>query len=379
MKILVVTGIFPPDIGGPASYIPRISGALSERGHAVEVVTLSDRDAVQNAQEYPFRVHRIERQMALPFRVARTVLLIRSLARDADVVFSNGLVLETIIAAKMAAKPVVVKVVGDMIWERARSAGGQATLDDFQGMSLPFKWRALRALQRTYMRMARRMITPSDYLKRIVLGWGVPEDRTCVVYNAIPHCADAPANGDADIDIVSVGRLVAWKGFDQLIDIAGRRRWSLSIVGDGPLRQQLEDHARETGGAVRFEGRLPQAEIAGAIRRARVFVLNSSYEGLPHIVLEAMAAGVPVVATAVGGTPETIIDGVSGFLVPVDEPREMEEALGNLVADKLLRDRVAAAARAVLADRFSFERMVSDTEEILASAARAAGEQGILA
>lgn len=371
MKLVIATGIFPPDIGGPASFVPRLAGALVERGDAVQVITLADPPAIAADQRFAFPVHRIDRSLPRAVRMVRTIRRIAACAREADVLLANGLYLEAVIAARLARRPAVAKVVGDTIWERARHAGRSETLDDFQTARLPWGWRLMRALQDAYLRAYDRVITPSAYLQRIVRGWGVDPARIEVVYNAVPPAPGAPGD-PARFDIVSSGRLVPWKHFAELIDIAARNRWSLCIVGDGPLRDTLEARARASGAAVTFAGHLPQSAVAETIRSGRVFVLNSSYEGLPHIVLEAMAAGVPVVATAAGGTPETIVDGTTGRLVPVGDTAAMERAIGELLADDAMRARLAAEATVALARWFSFEQMIAATRALLA---RTAGER----
>ena len=372
MKILIATGIFPPDIGGPASYVPRIAAALSTRGHVVEVVTLADDLAIADRQSYPFAVHRLARGQVRHLRMARTIALLVQRARTADVVLANGLYLETALATTLARRPAVAKVVGDTIWERARHAGRPETLDAFQSVTLPLRWSILRALQDAWIRSFDRIVTPSAYLKRIAIGWGVPAGKVDVVYNAVP----APLPGDGaqpSYDIVSVGRLVAWKGFEELIRVVAKRNWRLRIVGDGPLADGLAALARRENAQVTFSGQIHESEVAAAIRSGRVFVLNSSYEGLPHIVLEAMAAGVPVVATAAGGTPETIHDGRTGRLVPVGDSRALESALGDLLGDPGAARAMARQAEEALAERFSFERMISETEAVLAQVAAGFG------
>lgn len=364
MRIVIATGIFPPDIGGPASYVPRIAAALTDRGHAVEVVTLADDPSKAQADDYPFKVHRLARAQARPLRMARTIASIAGRARRADVVLANGLYLETALAKTLTGRPAVAKVVGDTIWERARHAGRTESLDAFQAARLPLRWSAMRALQSAWIRVFDRILTPSSYLKRIAIGWGVPASAVEVIYNAVP----LPLPDDAvppAYDIVSVGRLVPWKGFEDLIRVAARRKWSLRIVGDGPISAHLGELARTEGATVAFSGHVAQAQVASAIRSARVFVLNSSYEGLPHIVLEAMSAGVPVIASAAGGTPETIDDGRTGRLIPVGDSGALEAALDELLGDPVRAQGMAREASAALAERFSFERMVRDTEAAL--------------
>jgi glycosyltransferase involved in cell wall biosynthesis len=129
VRILIVTGIFPPDIGGPATYVPQIAEGLAQRGHAVTVVTLSDRFDHEDGV-YPFRVIRLPRRAFKPWRMGRTVLVLLRLGRRADVLFVNGLALESALANFVLRKPLVMKVVGDLAWERATGRGW--TADDFE-------------------------------------------------------------------------------------------------------------------------------------------------------------------------------------------------------------------------------------------------------
>lgn len=367
MKVLFVTGIFPPDHGGPASYVPTMASALCEAGHKVlGVVTLSDGTAHDDSR-YPFAVCRIERQRPRWLRWLETISLIRRLAIGADVVYLNGLVLEGVLATKIfGSRPVVVKVVGDLIWERAQNQ--QATrldINEFHMAKLSLKWTLLRRLQGWYTARADRVIVPSQYLAEIVAGWGVPRNRLQVVYNAIPVPEAANAVGTPVADIVTVARLVPWKGIAELITIAGDHDWSLRVVGDGPLRKELEQLAQSSGANVSFVGHVEKSQVPAEIRKGRLFVLNSTYEGLPHIVLEAKAIGVPVVATAAGGTPETIVDGVDGWLVPVGDSDALAAMIARVLLDECMRDASVLAAQKKLAEKFSFSSMVCNTETVL--------------
>jgi glycosyltransferase involved in cell wall biosynthesis len=285
-------------------------------------------------------------------------------------VYLNGLVLEGVIAARMIRRrPVVIKVVGDLIWEQARNQGAtDLDIDAFQRLgSKPLIWRALRSLQSTYMRASDYVITPSKYLAGIVAGWGVAPDRILVVLNAVRPPPDDPGY-EPEFDIVTVARLVPWKGIDRLIDVCSDYGWSLLIVGDGPQRSSLEAHAIAKGIRVRFEGEVPKERVAMNIRRAQVFVLNSSYEGQPHIVLEAKLAGRPVVATCVGGTPETIHDMVDGYLVAPKDNAQLAAVLTRLLGDARHRAMISEAGLRDVRARFSFDVMYRDTIEVLEAA-----------
>jgi sugar transferase (PEP-CTERM/EpsH1 system associated) len=173
---------------------------------------------------------------------------------------------------------------------------------------------------------------------------------------------DAPLLG-------SVGRLHPQKGLaDLLVAFAQVREHipfaRLLLVGDGALRAELEAQACALGvsDAVIFAGTRPDvAEILAALD---VFVLSSLWEGMPNAVMEAMAAGLPVVATAVGGVPELVVDGVTGLLVPPRDADGLSEAMCCLLRDPARRRTMGQAGRKRVRQHFTVERMVRQTESL---------------
>lgn len=373
MRILMITGIFPPDIGGPATYVPRLADALSRQGHAVTVVTLSERvDSADDA--YPFHVVRLARQQRQPWRWLRTISRLVHLGRDAEVLFVNGLALEVTLANLFLRKPLVLKVVGDLAWEQATNRGWiQDTFEDFQRNRYSMKVAMLRRLRTWWTRSAHQVIVPSRYLADWVATWGIPAEKIRVIYNAI----DLPAQFSSchiplatPVKIATVGRLVVWKQMDKLITAMGR--WEgvgLVVVGDGPERERLTALTRELqlSQRVYFAGQKSSADTLALLNACNLFVLNSRYEGLPHVVLEALALGLPIVATAVGGVPEVVENGRNGHLLDPADPYALDETLARLLARPEEWRRLAAGARQT-APRFGFGRMVEDTATVLAAA-----------
>jgi glycosyltransferase involved in cell wall biosynthesis len=371
MKILIVSGIFPPDHGGPATYVPRIASALMERGHeVVGVVTLADK-LTQTHTVFPFPVFRIPRQIPRVFRFAWTVQLIFARGRQADVVYLNGLVLEGILATKLLRRGrAVVKVVGDLVWEKAQNKGITTNdLDTFQAQRQPILWQLLKRLQGWYTAKADAVVTPSEYLASVVRRWGVLPERINVVYNAVDvQVAEWDTVEKSKLyDLVTVARIVPWKGLHELVTVAASNGWSLRIVGDGPLIDDIKRLVTKMNamGTISFAGQVAKDMVAAEIRSARVFVLNSRYEGLPHIVLEAKAAGVPVVATAAGGTPETIAHGINGYLVPVGDDEVLADRLRFLLSNPQERKRLVSEGFGQMASQFSLARMFALTESVL--------------
>jgi glycosyltransferase involved in cell wall biosynthesis len=141
----------------------------------------------------------------------------------------------------------------------------------------------------------------------------------------------------------------------------------LVVAGDGAMRAALEAEAESCGVAERvwFLGSLPPDGVRWCMNQADAFVLNSTYEGLPHVVLEAMIAGVPVVASNAGGTGEVVEDNVTGLLVPVGDASALKAAIERLWREPALGRQLAAEAARRLTAQFDFDVMVNLTEAAL--------------
>jgi glycosyltransferase involved in cell wall biosynthesis len=355
MRLLITTGIFPPDIGGPATFVPRIASALGERGHPVTVLTLSETAQAEAEPSWPFPVLRLPRGLPLPARIPWTTAQIAAAARGADAIFANGLLEETAAAALVARRPWAAKIVGDGVWERARNLGWTAQgIESFQ-VSPPARARLHRLAQRLAIRRARRVVVPSAFLARLVEGWGVRSGRVHVIPNAVdplspPDRAEAKRRlGLGQAVVLSVGRLVSLKRVDGLIVASAGQPWEVVVVGDGPERSRLEELSASLGRQVRFTGPLGRALVEDYYAAADLFVLNSIHEGFPHVALEAMAAGLPVIAAAAGGIPEVVMPGRGGVLVsPGDDPA-LRAAIVALLADPDRRARLGERGRAAAA------------------------------
>ncbi|MGZ4256566.1 MAG: glycosyltransferase family 4 protein [Gaiellaceae bacterium] len=174
-------------------------------------------------------------------------------------------------------------------------------------------------------------------------------ERSIVIYNGVDVGAAIRArlHGDPPT-IVTVGRLKAPKDHATLLRALGRLEagsFRARLVGDGPDRPLVEEEIREQRleTAVALLGE--RDDVAEQLAEADVFALSSTSEGLPLSVIEAMAAGLPVVATAVGGVPELVVDGETGLLVPARDAKALAQALGRLVRDRELRERLGEAGR----------------------------------
>jgi glycosyltransferase involved in cell wall biosynthesis len=356
MRLLIATPLYPPDLGGPATYSKLLEDDFP---YPVTIVKFSD------VRRYP----KVVRHTAYFWNVFRA-------AKHADVVLALDPVsvgLPALWAAKLRGKPFAVKIVGDYAWEQGTQRFGiQDSLDAFvRRARVPLAVSVLRAIQTHVAHCATAVIVPSSYLKGIIEAWGIPSESIHVIYNAIevaegggvPEQA-ARAQGSK---IVTVGRLVPWKHIDGIIEaVSDISDATLLVVGDGPLRKETEDKAGEQlPGRAIFTGALSHEDTLAVMKQADAFVLNSSYEGLSHVLIEALMLGVPVIATKAGGNPELLALSGNGTLVaaPPGNTAELADAIRETLANPA--DLGASAGKAQ--ETFSAAVMREKTAQLLSS------------
>ena len=320
-SILLITGIFPPDSGGPSKFALEFGEWASRKNLEVSILTYSDNEDLA-ANVHKVSVSRILRSYKLPNRYS---LMIRSIGRNQSTAISIlavGAFLETYIASIIYRFTYTVKVPGDIVWERARN--NQVTelnIAEFQLEKLDLKYRIFRKLYSNSLKRARRVIVPSKGLYNLCLNWGVSEEKLELIYNSVETVDSTNVPTDLyEYDLVTVCRLVTWKGVDELIEYTAARNFKLVVAGDGPDRERLETLSRNLGAKVTFLGEISNQLINQLFSKSRVFVLNSYYEGLPHALVEARVAGMLTVGREGTGSEEVINDDLDGFLIRSDRP-----------------------------------------------------------
>jgi glycosyltransferase involved in cell wall biosynthesis len=282
---------------------------------------------------------------------------------------------EAVIGARIARRPCLARVAGDPAWERGRRQGLiHEEFDAFQestGGSVSL--RAMRRLRTFAVRSASAVIVPSEYLARVVDGWIGRRGATVVVSSGVaaPTTHEVDPSAPPPLRIVYVGRLVVHKRVDLLIHaIAQLDAVELDVIGDGPDRERLQGAVRARGciDRVRFLGSMDHGTVMSLWGRYHCLVTIASYEGLPHTAIEALASGVPVVASAAGGTPEAVQDGVNGLLVDPATSDTVEAALARLRDDPDLLDQLRTGAQAS-ASELSLPRMIDRLESELGNVA----------
>ncbi len=379
-KILICTGVYPPEIGGPASYAKTLANRLTDS--SVTVLTYSPVFSFKDDKNQPYKIVRVWSK--LPKGLKHTIYLFKaiSLAKKSDAVFALNAVsagIPAMYAAKMAKKKLFVKIVGDAAWEKAMNKGKtRLLLNDFQKSKKTGWINTLHKLQCKVCKNADGIIVPSQYLADIVVGWGIPKEKIKVIYNGVDFKGSDISQEEAkkkigiygDI-ILSAGRLVSWKGFRMLIKIMPRlseisQLFRLVIAGDGPDKKGLESMVKNLGleRKVYLVGIKSQEELAIYMAAADMFVLNSGYEGFSHQILEAMTAGVPVIATAMGGNKEVIRQGENGFMVKYQDEFNLVEAVKSLWQNPELQEEFKKEGKKTV-ERFSSEKMFDQTIKFL--------------
>jgi glycosyltransferase involved in cell wall biosynthesis len=368
VKVLVVSGIWPPDVGGPASHAPEVAAFLRSRGHEVEAVITAD--AAPAREDY--EVHWVDRALPPGVRHAQAVRLIVERANEADVVYTTGMFGRSSLGALISGTPFVVKLTADPAYERARRWNlWRGSLEGFQDFAPPTTL-PLRLARDWDARRAAHVVTPSAYLRELAIGWGVPAERATVLPNPAPSVEGVRPRdvirrelGFEAPTLVFAGRLTAQKQLDVGIEAARRAGIALAIAGDGPDRAELERL-----GHARFLGPRPRRQVLELFRAGDASLLSSAWENFPHTVVEALAVGTPVIATRTGGVAEVVHDAENGLLVEPGDVEALTDAIRRFFDEPGLADRLRANAAGSVTD-YAADRVYERLERILLDAADA--------
>ena len=335
-KILIATGLYPPNIGGPATYTKMLEDHLPQHGFTLTVAQYGW------VRRYP----KLLRHIAFAWKVYRQSV-------DCDAIYALDPVsvgVPVLIAATLRRKKFLLRVPGDYAWEQGQLRFGVTDrLHDFiqKRYSYGIRTSILCWVESFVAKRAFSVVVPSAYLVFVMEQWGVNTEKVTPIYSALFPLpvseskesirAQLGYNGTV---LVSAGRMVPNKGFLPLIDMVAALApahpdLSLVIIGDGPERETIEARIQTLGIAerVRLPGSMSKKALGASIRGADLFVLNTAHEGMSHQLLEVMDLGVPIVTTDVGGNPELITDGVHGRLVPYGDHAALQEAVTACIQD----------------------------------------------
>tara|TARA_B100000508_G_scaffold25039_1_gene18098 strand:- start:3949 stop:5034 length:1086 start_codon:yes stop_codon:yes gene_type:complete len=360
MRVIIATGIYPPEVGGPATSSKLLKEKLEAEAIGVQVVVFG------LSRKFPKVIRHIH----------YTLRLLRAVGLRKTIIFSQDIISVGFPAAVVSFMPnvsLVARVPGDYAWEQStQKFGVTETLDDFQDKGYGLKIETLRKVQRWVLRRAHTVIVPSNYFKSIVIKWGINQQTLVVVYNGIDCKLEfknkVQTNTRLPLKIVTAGRLVPWKGFDTLIEIfQSIPEAQLLIYGEGPDRQRLEDiiENKKLETKVLLKGGVDRDFLMEEISNASGFVLNTRFESFSYQIAEVMQIGTPIITTNVGSLPELISNGKEGVLLNPDDFEGFAREIATLSDRSVWGERVLNAREKVQV--FSIERTISNYIKIFKS------------
>lgn len=352
MRILITTGIYPPDIGGPATYVPQLAADLVKYGHSVEIITLGASAIVEKALNINVIV--LKRNEPKLLRTLKVIVQISKSMRNADAVFSNGLFPETAISLCFKKKlNSVAKIVGDPVWEKARNQNKtNLTMAEFNNFKISLQFKLLRLIFKWSWNRFHVLTCPSSELQNFLYEFGVSPEVICV-QNGV-EIYELNSNSEKDYDLLCVARLVTWKNIDIVIRAAAELKLTLAIVGAGPEERNLRDLASSLGSDTKFYGQKTKHEVHEIMKKSRIFVQISDYEGLSFSLLEAMSLRLVPIVSANEGNRSVVVDRVNGAISPINLAA-LKEIIQNCLSDEKLFGILATAAHRTVLEKFNGE------------------------
>ncbi len=319
MNILITTGIFPPDVGGPAKFVPLVANNLS-KNHTFKIITLSEE--AENKEDFDFEVHRILRNQNKIYRFLKTVALIIKKGRKANIIFINGLWLEVYIANLILRKKTIRKIVGDPVWEKYYTQYRiNDNFDQFQQKKYAFKIELLKFLRNFTLKSSHTVVVPSKHLMNFVKNLGY-RGKLIQINNGTELTESEHLKKDSN-EFLIVSRLVRQKNIDLVLKSLSivKDKYSidfhLNIVGEGPEYNNISNIIEKLNlkECVNLVGSKNSEELKHYYKTSNYFIQISTYEGMPHSILEAMNYELTVITSNFGGNSELLQNNKYGYLV----------------------------------------------------------------
>lgn len=356
MKITILVGLFPPKwLAGTEIATYNLADHLARRGHEVHVITSHDASLPELSEESGFTIHRITwpkiRFLGIVTFWAKICLKIRTI--KPDILHAQSLLcgIPAVVAKKSLKIPYVV-------WG--------------QGSDIYLPDRFTRMTSKSILQNADAVLALTEDMKQKIRE--ICDKEISVVPNGIDLERFKISSGDKKEGnakaVIFIGRLHPVKGVQYLIEAMAIVRQQmpdvkLVIVGDGVERARLEKLAERLNlnDCIQFTGQVPQESIPRLMHQADVFALSSLSESFGIVNLEAMAAGLPIVATNVGGIPDIVEEGVNGYLVNAKNPEEIAERVVILLQDDEMREEISANNREK-AESYTWDKVTGTVEGI---------------
>ncbi len=354
-RILLVSGIYPPDVGGPATYVPKLARHLVDNGHQVSVLTLTD-DKKSNPNAGEWHLSLVSRNIPLPIRILWVAVRIAWLARGVDLIFANGLHQEVAISRYLVKRPAVAKVVGDPVWERFRNKKKSSiSIEEFSHINQNLGARIQRRFLSWSLNKYAVVTAPSQALIDLLKLWKISSPKLLIQNGTL--CSVSAQTAEV-YDAISVSRLVPWKNLDLLVDAAAEGNFRIAICGDGPEKDRLKVLARAKGANVAFLGELSTAQVQDELGKAKCFVNISSYEGLSFSLIEAMMKRKACIVSNIEGNTAVITDNLNGLVIPLGSISALVESIQFCISNPEKRQAFGENARTTAETNYCEEKQL---------------------
>ncbi len=383
MKVLLVSGVYPPQIGGPSAQTEQIAQGLIARGIEVQVVTYGTARLSKVVDRVPVTFIDGSSRRGLGNKIIRNAQIFRDMLRIIKDFCPTIIHMQTItfnlsimtgIAAKICRIPAMIKFSSDLVLDRNNR--DQLVGDSHSNSSNSSN--IIQKISTFVLELIQRFLlfnydciwaTTPVYRERLINKYAVSDRKILLLPNFIDlqrfesiatsrqseqinQKSSSFKTESQNIVLLTVSRLIAWKGIEICLEAVSHLEdlpISLRIVGKGAPNYELSlrELAQRLGVSerVEFRGGVPPSQIAEEYRTADIFVLASYFEAFGIVLVEAMAAGVPIVATNGGGIPYVVEDGVSAKLVPCGDAVSLANAIRSLVTSEEKLHHMAIAAR----------------------------------
>ncbi|MCK5021975.1 MAG: glycosyltransferase family 4 protein [Candidatus Pacebacteria bacterium] len=369
MKILITTGVYPPDIGGPATYSKLLFDELPKRGIEVDVLSFG---------EVRF-LPKIIRHIIYFFKILKK-------SKGVGIIYAQDPVsvgLPTMLASKILNKRFFIRIAGDYAWEQGvQRFDVKDNLDDFSAKNKGYSFmvRVFKKIQKTVANSADMIIVPSQYFKGIISNWGIEPSKINAIYNGIKISQQSEVVFSNDIKdestnkekvLLSVGRLVPWKGFDVLIEcmpeiLKNYPNLKLKIIGSGPQKENLEKIINKLNlrDDVFLTGQLEREKTLKCMEEADLFILNTQYEGFAHQLIEVANLKTPIITTNIGGNPELIENNKEGILIEPNNKQQIIDSIIKVLKNNEFREDIVKNAF-IKSQQFSIQNTLDQLEKLL--------------
>ena len=365
MHVCMITSEFPPKSGGVGYYVYYLSRKLKEKGHDVTVVTRGSVGGTTSEVIDDVLVFKVSYYPIYPLNVAIHGAILRKFMRSLEHKFHLIHFHTPLVPSIKTSLPTITTVHTPMkVDARYHEVADLYSLAERTQCALIYP-----VVESKLFGVSNMLTAVSLSVAKELEEYGLSANDITIVGNGVDEKRYFPTHNRkcSERYILYTGVLRARKGLFDLVECAKIvcERFSdirFVISGRGPFRSKMEKMVDGYGLKDRFVflGYVSLDRLVKTYQDATVHIIPSHYEGLPTVLLEAMACGLPVVATDVGGNSEVIASGVNGFLVPAKQPKIMAETVSKLLDNETLREKIGAAARETIEKHYSWDRITDN-------------------